>query len=426
MQALIFCDECGAANSEQAAICVACLRSLVASPAASPAPFTSARPVQVMARLSASGPLTPGSLLAARYRILKQIGRGGSGVVYQARDERQAGRLVAVKQIQLARLSPRDMLQATDSYNREITLQQGLRHKGIPRLSQHFTDAENWYLVMEYIQGETLEERLKQSPQGTLPLLEVLKIAIQLCDILAYLHGEGVIFRDVKPANIILTPSRQVYLIDFGIARRYDTRKFRDTMPLGSPGYAAPEQYGTAQSNAQTDIYGLGATLLTLLSGKDLTDYPVADALAAQELPPALSELLLRMLQKQATLRIDSVILVKWRLQTVKVETPGTRASAWRGFLLCLLPGCGLNLVCGIIAALSQAQAYNPAVPQQTASGTLLLVVYGLLFFEVICLGSVAHALCRQPGYRRWRGWGLISGMLLSLLLLAFLHVWPV
>src|SRR5258708_28345642 len=145
----------------------------------------------------------------------------------------------------------------------------GLR--GIPKLYQKLADAENWYLIMEYIEGQTLEEYLRAAPGGYLPEEEVAKIGEELAHMLQTLHFSQpfAIFRDVKPANIMITPRGKLYLIDFGIARFFTPGKTKDTTPFGSPGYASPEQYGRAQTDQRADIYSLGATLQTLLTGRD-------------------------------------------------------------------------------------------------------------------------------------------------------------
>lgn len=223
-------------------------------------------------------PLDAGSLLAGRYRIHAKVGEGGFGVVYKARDIQRRHRLVAIKQINLAGLSPRQIIEATDSYNREVSILSRLSHRNLPRIYDHFTDSTHWYVVMDYIEGETLEDYLKRAKGGRLPLKQVRAIGVQLSNVLYYLHAQAppIIFRDVKPANIMRTRWGRLYLIDFGIARRFNPDKKRDTGPLGSPGYAAPEQYGRAQSTAKTDIYGLGVTLQSLLTGKEpLDDEPV-------------------------------------------------------------------------------------------------------------------------------------------------------
>ena len=221
--------------------------------------------------LHATGPLKAGSLLANRYRIIERIGEGGFGSVYKAHDTKHRHRPVAIKEIDLAVLSPRQIIEATDTYNREVTILSHLRHRNLPHVYDHFTDPSHWYLVSQYIEGETLEEYLQHAADGHLTVEEVSTIGIQLTNVLHYLHSHypPIIFRDVKPANIMRTRRGRIYLIDFGIARHFNSEKRRDTGPFGSPGYAAPEQYGRAQSTEQTDIYGLGATLHTLLTGRE-------------------------------------------------------------------------------------------------------------------------------------------------------------
>jgi serine/threonine protein kinase len=218
-----------------------------------------------------NGSLNSGTLLAGRYRILTQVGEGGFGTVYKALDRRKHGKIVAIKEINMAALSVQEKIEVTDSFNREITLLSKLDHKSLPRIHDQFTDPEHWYIVMDYIEGQTLEDMLVKAPAGRLSVSQAARIGIALCDVLSYLHdwNPPIIYRDVKPGNIMLTFWDRLYLIDFGIARRYRAGQLRDTGPLGSPGYAAPEQYGRAQTTPRTDIYGLGATLQTLLTGKE-------------------------------------------------------------------------------------------------------------------------------------------------------------
>lgn len=275
-QQAFFCQECGAANPQGAQVCVACQRPLesVEAQAVSSPPIVS---VVAASLPNLTGSQTTvqysgrGALLHGRYRMLNEIGKGGFGAVYRARDCQQRNHLVAIKEIGLSSLSPQQIIEATDTFNREVAMLSQLKHRSLPKLIEHFTEKNCWYLVMEYIPGQTLEERLKHSRAGYFSLAKSIKIAQSLVDVLEYLHNHKppIIFRDIKPANIMLTRFGRVYLIDFGIARTFAPWKKRDTGVLGSPGYAAPEQYGKAQTDERTDIYGLGATLQTLLTGRD-------------------------------------------------------------------------------------------------------------------------------------------------------------
>ncbi|HEY1351096.1 MAG TPA: serine/threonine-protein kinase [Ktedonobacteraceae bacterium] len=288
----LFCDECGAANTHQALTCCACGRPLLLvqpdpippTTTAEPAPaaplylqftLSPGKPVQVRL-IRQERPIRRVQLLHDRYEIVDRVGSGGFGAVYKARDTGHKNRLVAIKAIKLDMLSVSQAIEATDTFNRELHLLSRLDHAHLPAIYEHFIDATHWYLVMDFIDGEPLDTYLKQIQEPDLPIREVIDIGLQLCDVLGYLHSRQppVIFRDVKPANIIRTPGGRIYLIDFGIARRFKPGQKRDTTPLGSPGFAAPEQYGNAQTTARTDIYGLGATLYFLLTGYDPATTP--------------------------------------------------------------------------------------------------------------------------------------------------------
>lgn len=215
------------------------------------------------------------TLLHDRYRLGAIVGTGGFSTVYRAHDMLDR-RDVAIKQVTLRGLSAEEKIEATDTFNREVSLLSTLRHPQVPRIYDHFSDPEHWYLVLEYLEGTTLEAYLEKRTTHGKPLQidEVLAMGLQLCSVLEYLHTHQppVIFRDLKPGNIIRTPGGTLCLIDFGIARLFRPGQTRDTQPLGSPGYAAPEQYGKAQTTPQTDIYSLGALLHTLLSSQDPTE----------------------------------------------------------------------------------------------------------------------------------------------------------
>ncbi len=215
--------------------------------------------------------LLPQALFKGRYLIVGKIGEGGFGSVYKARDTQDRERLVAIKEVSLQGLPPQVMIEATNAFQREVSLLAQLEHANLPRLYEHFQEPEHWYLIMDFIEGETLEEYQSKIPNKRLQLSETLDIGLQLCTVLEYLHNQQppIIFRDLKPANIMRTPTGKIYLIDFGIARYFKQGQAKDTIALGSPGYAAPEQYGKAQTTPQADIYSLGAVLHQLLTARD-------------------------------------------------------------------------------------------------------------------------------------------------------------
>jgi serine/threonine protein kinase len=169
---------------------------------------------------------------------------------------------------------------------------------------------------MSYIEGETLEAYLNRSPGGKLPVEKVLMIGSQLASVLSYLHKRNppIIFRDLKPSNIMRTPEGQIYLIDFGIARHFKVGQPKDTIALGSPGYAAPEQYGRAQSTPQTDVYSLGATLHHMLTGTDPSDSPFNHAPLDLPHHPQLSILITCMLDMDPRKRPASMGNIKREL----------------------------------------------------------------------------------------------------------------
>ncbi len=181
------------------------------------------------------------TLFRNRYFIMSQVGAGGFGSVYKARDIQNGDRLVAIKEVSLLGLHPQAMIEATAAFQREVSVLSQLDHPNLPHLYEYFQDPGHWYLVvMDFIAGETLEEYQSKVPNRRLLLSEVLDIGLQLCRVLAYLHSQQppIIFRDLKPANIMRNHTGQLYLIDFGIARYFKPGQTRDTVALGSPGYA--------------------------------------------------------------------------------------------------------------------------------------------------------------------------------------------
>ena len=189
------------------------------------------------------------------------------GAVYQARDTKE-GTLCAIKEMSLSGVQLNDQPQAIKNFLAEAEILSRLKHPNLPACTDFFTEGERDYLVMEYIDGVTLEDLLERN-KGPFPESRVLVWASQLCDVLEYLHSRQppVIFRDMKPGNIMVTRSgRIIKLIDFGIARLFRASGSQDTQLLGTPGFAPPEQYGSAQTDKRSDIYSLAMTLFQLLT----------------------------------------------------------------------------------------------------------------------------------------------------------------
>jgi len=293
------CGNCGTANAAGEQFCVNCGYSLAGGPtglnvigptmvsSTPPAASSSSASTLIGSNIptvAGSGPgmrrttgaLIAGNLLESRYRVVRLVGKGGFGAVYEARDERfQAKRIVAIKEMSDGHLTPAERAQAIADFRQEADLLVQLKHPNLPDVSDFFEEGGKAYLVMEFIEGKTLEKE-QEDAAGPLDEKRVMGWALQLCDVLGYLHTQPqpIIFRDMKPSNVMITGSGQIKLIDFGIARIFKSTAAKDTTSLGSRGYAPLEQYGRGQSDARSDIYALGATLFDLLTKEVPADAP--------------------------------------------------------------------------------------------------------------------------------------------------------
>ena len=213
-----------------------------------------------------------GSVIDGRYKILNEVGRGGMSVVYLAMNEK-ANKQWAVKEVR------KDGRQNFEVVKQglivETDLLKKLRHPSLPSIIDVIDDKDSFLIVMDYIEGNPLSSALEES--GAQPQNQVIAWAIQLCDVLGYLHAQSppIIYRDMKPSNIMLKPDGNLTLIDFGTAREFKEKNLADTVCLGTIGYAAPEQFGRmGQTDARTDVYCLGVTLYHLLTGQNPCEPP--------------------------------------------------------------------------------------------------------------------------------------------------------
>ena len=236
-----------------------------------------------------------GSVIDGKYKILNQIGKGGMSIVYLAMNER-ANKQWAVKEVR------KDGVQDFEIVRQglivEMEMLKRLRHPYLPTIIDVIDTEDSVLIVMDYIEGKPLSRALAE--HGALPQEYVIEWAKQLCEVLGYLHTRKnpIIYRDLKPDNIMLRPDGSITLIDFGIAREYKEYAAHDTRALGTQGYAAPEQFGgQGQTDARTDIYGLGTTLYHLVTGYNPSEPPY-EIFPIRHWNPSLSQGLERIIWK--------------------------------------------------------------------------------------------------------------------------------
>jgi len=214
-----------------------------------------------------------GQIIDDKYEILKLIGQGGMSRVYLAMDKR-LNKQWAIKEIE-KRAKDKNNEIVIQSAIAEANLIKQLDHPAIVRIVDIIDNGDVIYIIEDYIEGETLSSVLET--QGAQPQELVIEWALQICEALEYLHTRKppIIYRDMKPANVMIKPDGNIKVIDFGIAREYKDQSLADTVSLGTKGYAAPEQFGgKGQTDARTDVYCLGVTLYHLLTGQNPCEPP--------------------------------------------------------------------------------------------------------------------------------------------------------
>jgi serine/threonine protein kinase len=252
MEAKVRCAACGGVAPADARFCPAC-----------GAPIRNARP-----RMG-TGLLPAQHLLKNHYAIIRKLAQGGQSAVYLARDTYANNAEFAIKEMSESQLDSDKRQQAINDFMREAQILSSLTHPSLARVIEFFIEDNRYFLVMEYLPGHNLEDEMVQYRREPLDWEDVTRWGMVLADVLAYLHSQqpAIIYRDLKPANVMLLPDGNVKLIDFGIARRLYPTRLADTMQLGTDGYAPLEQY-SSRSEPRSDVYALGASLYHLLTGR--------------------------------------------------------------------------------------------------------------------------------------------------------------
>jgi outer membrane protein assembly factor BamB/predicted Ser/Thr protein kinase len=274
------------------------------------------------------------AMLLDRYKIMGVIGGGGMGTVYQARDMHfpDAYRLAAIKEMQTMATDPTLRQSTLKTFQREANILATLSHPAIPKIYDFFDDGERAYLVMEFINGSDLELLLQKTKE--LPVEKIVDWAINLCDVLHYLHShepEPIVFRDMKPSNVMIDSRGNVRLIDFGIAKTF-VSGVKHTM-IGTEGYSAPEQY-KGDVTPLSDIYSLGATLHHVLSRKDprleppfsFAERPLREI--NPKIPQALADIIERSLSFDVKNRFQSCAEMKEALESLRARPQGLALGA--------------------------------------------------------------------------------------------------
>lgn len=291
-----------------------------------------------------------GAVIDGKYEILKEIGRGGMSIVYLAMDKR-LNKQWAVKEIRKKGSGKNDEV-VVNSLLAEANLMKRLDHPSLPRIVDIIDNGVTIYVVMDYIEGESLDKILNE--YGAQPEEMVIAWAKQLCDALSYLHSQKppIIYRDMKPANVMLKPEGNIKIIDFGIAREYKEQNLADTTVLGTKGYAPPEQY-SGQTDPRSDIFALGMTMHHLLTG---VDPRTGEAYApVRQWNPELSEgievIIDKCVQPAAENRYQSCADLLYDLEHPELITQGFKKKQKRklGAFIAAAAMCVLMLISGFV-----------------------------------------------------------------------------
>ncbi len=265
-------------------------------------------------------------LLNNRYEIISILGKGGMGCVYKVRDRSTGGAILAVKELRIDRLKAPIVNEALAQFQTEARILMRLTHPNLPKVHDYFSLHSAYYIVMEYIRGRTLDQIMQRRRGKPVDEQLALSWALQICRAMHFLSVQKprpVVFRDLKPSNIMLAPDGRVKLIDFGIARFFKEDRNEDTYVYGTPGYAAPEQYGTGQTDVRSDLFSLGATLYYCLTGEHPPQNPLGFIDPRRKRPKLIREtaaIIKKALAPDMAKRYQSAYEMKMAIQTVLLD----------------------------------------------------------------------------------------------------------
>lgn len=303
-----------------------------------------------------------GSLVDNKYKILSEVGHGGMSIVYLAINER-ANKTWAVKEVRKDGVC--DFEAVKQGLVVETDMLKRLNHPHLPSIIDVIDTEDSFLIVMDYIEGKSLQSVLKSG--GAQPQERVLEWGKQLCDVLGYLHTRepAIIYRDMKPANVMLKPDGNITLIDFGTAREFKNRAMvEDTTCLGTRGYAAPEQFGgRGQTDARTDIYCVGATLYHLLTGHSPAEPPYEIKPLSYWDPSyagtGIEKVIQKCCQQDPEARYQSCAELMYALEHVQDEDDVARKARrvkWFSFLACMAV-CLLGIIGMVITGTARSNA---------------------------------------------------------------------
>lgn len=333
-----------------------------------------------------------GQVIDDKYEILKLIGQGGMSRVYLAMDKR-LNKQWAIKEIE-KRAKDKNNEIVIQSAIAEANLIKQLDHPAIVRIVDIIDNGDVIYIIEDYIEGETLSSVLET--QGAQPQELVIEWAMQICEALEYLHTRKppIIYRDMKPANVMIKPDGNIKVIDFGIAREYKDQSLADTVSLGTKGYAAPEQFGgKGQTDARTDVYCLGVTLYHLLTGQNPCEPPY-EIYPIRHWNPQLSAGLEAIIQKCTQLnpddRYQSCAELLYALHHYEEYGAAYRARQKRKLNSFIMTACAcvLFLVVGVLGLFMRTQTNNADYTQNILQAEKASTIEEKLYYYSTAIDS--------------------------------------